>query len=132
MSGPVSPDEIRAAAETCHELRPGYRDAAVEPFLNTVSRETGARADARLAAQAADIRQWHGNGAGHRGRRYHVLVGSGTGNALPELTGDPESGRVQLPSGNGDATVRPASSWRRAGRAFSLRAANNYKVLVTT
>ena len=127
MSGPVSPDEIRAAAETCHELGPGYRDAVVERFLDTVRLETGAR----LAAQAAHVRQCHGKGAGHRGRRHHVLVGSGTGNALPELTDDRQSGGVQVSSGNGDATVRPAP-WRRAGRALSVRAASNYKVLVTT
>jgi hypothetical protein len=81
----VSPDEIRAAAETCHEPGPGYRDPVIESFPDKVSGEIGARADMRLAQQAAHVRQCHGKGAGHR---YHVLVSSGTGNALPEVTGD--------------------------------------------
>ena len=53
MSGPVSPDEVRAAAETYHELGPGYRDAVIESFLDKVSREIDARVDTRLAEQAA-------------------------------------------------------------------------------
>jgi len=44
------------------------------------------------------------------GHRYHVAVSSGTGNALPEVAGDRQSGSVvQVSSGNGDATVLPAS-----------------------
>jgi hypothetical protein len=105
----VSPDEIRAAAETCHEPGPGYRDPVIESFPDKVSREIDARADTRLAQQAAHVRQGHGKGAGHRAR-YHVLVSSGTGNALSKVAGDRQSGSVvQVSSGNGDATVLPAS-----------------------
>jgi len=44
------------------------------------------------------------------GHRYHVLVSSGTGNALPKVTGDRQSGSVvQVSPGNGEATVLPAS-----------------------
>ena len=47
----MSPDEIRAAAETHHELGPGYQDAVIESFLDKVGREIDARVDARLAQQ---------------------------------------------------------------------------------
>lgn len=53
MSGPVSPDEVRAAAETYQELGPGYRDAVIDSFLDKVSREIDAHVDTRLAAHAA-------------------------------------------------------------------------------
>jgi hypothetical protein len=46
----LTPDEIRAAAETHHELGPQYRDAVIESFLDRVGREIDARVDARLAA----------------------------------------------------------------------------------
>ena len=44
----LSPDEIRAAAETHRELGPEYRDAVVESFLAKVEKEIEARVDARL------------------------------------------------------------------------------------
>ena len=47
----MSPEELRAAAETHHELGPGYRDAVIESFLDKVGREIDARVDARLAQQ---------------------------------------------------------------------------------
>lgn len=49
MSGSLSAEEIRAAAETHSELGPGYRDAVIESFLDKVGREIDARVDARLA-----------------------------------------------------------------------------------
>jgi peptidoglycan/LPS O-acetylase OafA/YrhL len=49
----MSPEEIRAAAETYKELGPGYQDAVIESFLDKVSREIDGRVDARLAQQAA-------------------------------------------------------------------------------
>lgn len=52
MSPAVSPEEIRAAAETYKELGPGYRDAVIESFLDNVGREIDARVDARVAGQA--------------------------------------------------------------------------------
>ena len=51
MSAPLSPEEIRAAAETHNELGPGYRDAVIDSFLDKVGREIDARVDARLAQQ---------------------------------------------------------------------------------
>jgi hypothetical protein len=47
----LSPDEIRAAAETHRELGPDYQSAVIESFLDKVGREIDARVDARVAAQ---------------------------------------------------------------------------------
>lgn len=50
MSSPsLTPDEIRAAAETHHELGPDYQSAVIDSFLDKVGREIDARVDARLA-----------------------------------------------------------------------------------
>jgi hypothetical protein len=46
---PVSPEDIRAAAETYRELGPEYHDAVVASFLEKVDREVAARVEARLA-----------------------------------------------------------------------------------
>jgi hypothetical protein len=56
VSSSLSPDEIRAAAETHRELGPDYRDAVVDSFLERVGREIDARVDARVAA-AQPVRQ---------------------------------------------------------------------------
>jgi len=53
VSSWLSPEEIRAAAETHTELGPVYRDAVIESFLDKVGREIDARVDARLAQQDA-------------------------------------------------------------------------------
>jgi hypothetical protein len=53
MSSSLSPEEIRAAAETHNELGPAYRDAVIDSFLDKVGREIDARVDARLAQQQA-------------------------------------------------------------------------------
>jgi len=53
VSSWLSPEEIRAAAETHNELGPVYRDAVIESFLDKVGREIDARVDARLAQQQA-------------------------------------------------------------------------------
>lgn len=49
-TSPLSPQEIRAAAEAHHELGPEYSDAVIASFLEKVDRQVDARADARLAA----------------------------------------------------------------------------------
>jgi hypothetical protein len=41
---PLSPDDIRAAAEVHTELAPEYRDAVVESFLAKIDSEIRARA----------------------------------------------------------------------------------------
>ena len=48
MPSPLSPQEIRAAAEAHKELGPEYNDAVIESFLERVDREITARVDARL------------------------------------------------------------------------------------
>jgi hypothetical protein len=50
---PLSASELRAAAETHHELAPEYRDGVLESFVERVSREIDARVDARLAQAAS-------------------------------------------------------------------------------
>jgi hypothetical protein len=62
MSLPVSPQEIRAAAETYTELGPGYRDAVIESFLDRVGQQIDARVDARVAQH-----ELHGPGRRARG-----------------------------------------------------------------
>jgi hypothetical protein len=47
-NSPLSPDDIRAAAEVHAELGPEYRDAVVESFLAKIDNEIAARIDARL------------------------------------------------------------------------------------
>jgi hypothetical protein len=49
-TSPVSPDDIRAAAEAHEELGPDYHDAVVASFVDRVEREVDARVRARLAA----------------------------------------------------------------------------------
>jgi hypothetical protein len=46
----LSPDEIRAAAETHRELPPEYQSAVIESFLDKIGKEIEARVDARVAA----------------------------------------------------------------------------------
>jgi hypothetical protein len=46
----LSPDEIRAAAETHRELPPEYQTAVIESFLDKIGKEIEARVDARVAA----------------------------------------------------------------------------------
>jgi hypothetical protein len=46
---PLSPQEIRAAAEVHRELGPEYSDAVVASFLEKVDREIATRVEARLA-----------------------------------------------------------------------------------
>ena len=45
----LTPDEIRAAAETHSELGPDYQSAVIESFLDKVGKEIDHRVDARLA-----------------------------------------------------------------------------------
>jgi hypothetical protein len=51
-TSPVSPEDIRAAAEAHKELGPEYSDAVVAAFIEKVDREVAARVEARLASTA--------------------------------------------------------------------------------
>ena len=53
-TSPLSPQEIRAAAETHRELGPEYSDAVIESFLERVDREIAARVDARLGPMSRE------------------------------------------------------------------------------
>jgi hypothetical protein len=48
---PVSPDELRAAAEVHRELGPEYDNAVVESFLERLGPEIDARVDTRVAQE---------------------------------------------------------------------------------
>jgi hypothetical protein len=63
-TSPLSPQEVRAAAEAHKELGPEYSDAVVESFLERVDREIAARVDARLgpAPQERPVRPAPSNG----------------------------------------------------------------------
>jgi hypothetical protein len=49
----LSPDEIRAAAETHRELPAEYQSAVIESFLDKIAKEIDARVDARVASYYA-------------------------------------------------------------------------------
>ena len=51
-TSPVSPEDIRAAAEVHAELGPEYSDAVVAAFIAEVDRQVAARVEARLASSA--------------------------------------------------------------------------------
>jgi hypothetical protein len=51
-TSPVSPEDIRAAAEVHAELGPEYSDAVVAAFIAEVDRQVAARVEARLASTA--------------------------------------------------------------------------------
>jgi hypothetical protein len=67
-TSPLSPQEIRAAAEAHKELGPEYSDAVVASFLDRVDREIAARVDARVdarlgpASRAQPVQQAQPNG----------------------------------------------------------------------
>lgn len=52
-TSPVSPEDIRAAAEVHAELGPEYSDAVVAAFIAEVDRQVAARVEARLASSAS-------------------------------------------------------------------------------
>lgn len=49
-TSPLSPEDIRAAAEVHRELGPEYSDAVVASFLEKIDREISARVEARIAS----------------------------------------------------------------------------------
>lgn len=63
-TSPLSPQEIRAAAEAHKELGPEYSDAVVASFLERVDQEIAARVDARLgpAPREQPVQQAQSNG----------------------------------------------------------------------
>jgi hypothetical protein len=95
-TSPLSPQEVRAAAEAHNELGPEYSDAVVESFLERVDREIAARVDARLGPAP---REQPVQPAQSNGRRMllagvaigifvtgvpSVLVAQGAGGVIPQ------------------------------------------------
>jgi hypothetical protein len=63
-TSPVSPEDIRAAAEVRTQLGPEYNDAVVAAFIAEVDRQVAARVEARLAETGrtrptAHESRWH-------------------------------------------------------------------------
>lgn len=95
-TSPLSPQEVRAAAEAHKELGPEYSDAVVESFLERVDREIAARVDARLGPapreQAAQPAQSNGRRMLLTGVAIgifvtgvpSVLVAQGAGGVIPQ------------------------------------------------
>lgn len=76
-TSPVSPEDIRAAAEVQHELGPEYNDAVVASFVDKVEREVAARVEARLAATSrATAAKRVGRGALVKGIAIGVCAGT--------------------------------------------------------
>jgi hypothetical protein len=71
-TSPVSPEDIRAAAEVHQELGPEYSDAVVAAFLDKVDKEVAARVEARLA-ESSRARLMR------RGRRRTLAMGVAMG-----------------------------------------------------
>jgi hypothetical protein len=82
----LTPDEVRAAAETHSELGPDYQAAVIESFLDKVGREIDARVDARVAAsqQQAPARMQRSSGRG--GPLALAIVSLGVGIPLTAIT----------------------------------------------
>jgi hypothetical protein len=78
----LTPDEVRAAAETHRELGPDYQAAVIESFLDKVGREIDARVDSRLAQGGVRAPRQHGRG----GPLALAIVSLGVGVPLTGIT----------------------------------------------
>jgi hypothetical protein len=76
-TSPLSPEEIRAAAEVHRELGPQYSDAVVQSFLDKIDKEVEARIEARIAALPSKRRSQPEPSA--RARRRPFLAGTAVG-----------------------------------------------------
>ena len=76
-TSPLSPEEIRAAAEVHRELGSQYSDAVVQSFLEKVDKEVEARIASRMAALPPEVRTQPGQ-SGLAGRRA-FLAGTAVG-----------------------------------------------------
>ncbi len=65
----LTPDELRAAAETHRELGPDYQSAVIDSFIDKVGKEIDARVDARLM-QAQVPAPYPGPYQGHMPRQH--------------------------------------------------------------
>jgi hypothetical protein len=127
-TSPVSPEDIRAAAEVHAELGPEYSDAVVAAFIAEVDRQVAARVEARLASTVPTRPAEHGGRWQlFKGMAIGVCAGAlavaGIGLAVPRAsTGVVHSARV-VPAQRGPMQahflpyMRPVSGLRTAPRA---------------
>ena len=78
-TSPVSPEDIRAAAETRTQLGPEYNDAVVAAFIAEVDRQVAARVEARLAEAHRTRPDAHES-------RWHLVKGIAIGVCAGALT----------------------------------------------
>ena len=109
-TSPLSPEDIRAAAEVRQELGPEYNDAVVASFLAKVDREIAARVEARLAdvtrAEPPKQRNRHtfakGIAVGAGTVALVIAVGAGVGRSTQSAAAHPAPGshavKPQLPA----------------------------------
>jgi hypothetical protein len=97
-TSPVSPEDIRAAAEVHHELGPEYSDAVVAAFLDKVEKEVAARVAARLAESSrGKVTRW--------GRRRTLVAGVAMGACAGALITGASMAHIDhsAPAGQGSA-----------------------------
>jgi hypothetical protein len=97
-TSPLSPEDIRAAAEVHRELGPEYSDAVVASFIDKVDREVAARVAAQLAAARSTVP------AKPRSRR-ELLKGMAIGAAAAGMT---IGAVVGLTGGSSPIVAKPA------------------------
>jgi hypothetical protein len=143
---PLSPEEIRAAAEVHHELGPEYSDAVVASFLEKLDGEIAARIDARLAEAisarpggAAPIlgrqRPWFPAGDGDRFRRSDGLAALvlGPGKSGPWSASPARPGCAGLPGNRADIrSNRLLAAWPESGSARCPPEAGRVQGIFTT
>ncbi len=98
-SASLTPDEIRAAAETHRELGPEYQSAVIESFLDKVGREIDARVDARVAMSQPIFRPDltpRSSGHGRGGALALAIVSLGVGIPLTGITEGTHTGLAAL------------------------------------
>lgn len=88
----LTPDEVRAAAETHRELGPDYQAAVIESFLEKVGKEIDVRVDARLATAGVRAPKHSVRG----GPLALAIVSLGVGIPLTGITEGTHSGIVAL------------------------------------
>jgi hypothetical protein len=104
-TSPVSPEDIRAAAEVHQELGPEYSDAVVAAFLDKVDKEVAARVEARLAEKARGKLT-------RRGRRRALVAGVAMGACAGALVTGISMAHFDAGAGtSGQAVSRPVSGF---------------------
>jgi hypothetical protein len=124
-TSPVSPEDIRAAAEVHAELGPEYSDAVVAAFIAEVDRQVAARVEARLVSTAR-TRPAENGGRGQlvKGMAIGVCAGAltvaGIGLAMPRAsTGVAHSARA-VPAHRGPIHAQLLPAYSRPGARVAI------------